>query len=202
MSSRRLADQLAEHYARQALDPEALDRLRGVVLEARARRGRRTRRWTLALAACVVLAVSLTLLVRLDGQAEALAERAAREVAGNHRKALPSDVVTGSERDVRERMTHLDFELRLPRRLGSELRLVGGRYCSIQSQAAAQLHLLDDAGRRHTLYATRATEALSPFVDTDVDCDGVRVVTWQEGEVLYSLASPGASPQADQESRP
>ena len=68
--------------------------------------------------------------------------------------------------------------------------LVGGRYCSIRTQRAAQLRVRNNAtGQMHTLYITSLTDELRALPDTTRTIDGIQVRLWNDGECFFGLAS-------------
>ena len=76
--------------------------------------------------------------------------------------------------------------------------MLGGRYCSIQSEIAAQLRYQDKAGSTHTLYQVgydpeifdgilNPQKNLQPNI---YDIDGFRVSIWVEKGLLMVNVSP------------
>ena len=193
----RLDDQLDERicdfYELQRLDAGTRERLKAVVASAK-----RPRPWSargrlasvIAVAAVVILAVGVSSVFSGRRAAE-LADRIAGEIALNHNKLLQPEVFTGSFAQLRGGLPLLDFELVKPRRAGvAELRLVGGRYCSVTEVIAAQIRLTDERGTAYTLYEFRAGRAFASIEETQLDVDGVRVTLWREGGIVMGLAEP------------
>lgn len=68
----------------------------------------------------------------------------AEEVSINHLKMKPVEVSSNSINDVRAYFSQLDFSLSQSRFVeDNHLQLIGGRYCSIQGESAAQLRMRD-----------------------------------------------------------
>ena len=78
----------------------------------------------------------------------------AEEVVHNHLKMKPLEVTSHSLHDMRAYFNKLDFALRGSSLITSgNLKLLGGRYCSIQGITAAQLRMQDqETGELETLY--------------------------------------------------
>lgn len=91
----------------------------------------------------IALVSSLFWGLSIDNRAN-VAELIAEEVAYNHLKLKPMEVSSNSLNDVRNYFSKLDFSLSESKFVADEgLKLLGGRYCSIQGEAAAQLHMQD-----------------------------------------------------------
>ncbi|MEM6797139.1 MAG: hypothetical protein AAF725_24415 [Acidobacteriota bacterium] len=178
--------QVREFYSRQAL-PEA--RAREMLAHAKERRRVRRSRLLGGVAAALLVA-----LVAAWGSAlftaSRLADRAAAEVAMNHRKDLGVEVVAGDYAELGTLLDKLPFALERPEsRALRGYRLVGGRYCSIQAQLAAQLKVFDpESGEHATLYVTRLTESLGPLEGVSREVEGVSIDMWRQGGLLFALA--------------
>jgi len=141
-------------------------------------------------------AASITLAVMLfivNGQSDAgIAERVAQEVAMNHNKALAVEYQTNSYEVLSQSMDKLDFKLRAPTAaLNEGLALIGGRYCSIQGELAAQIKMVDEAGRVYTLYQTRSNDMLQVINADRIQSAQVNIRLWQEQGLLFALAETG-----------
>jgi anti-sigma factor RsiW len=136
-------------------------------------------------AASIVLALALIFVINPDS----VAERVAQEVAMNHNKALTVEYPANSYEVLSKQMDKLDFTLRAPSEAVQQgLALVGGRYCSIQGQLAAQIKLSDSDGRIYTLYQTHSGEQLKPINAAQLQLDQVDIQLWQEKGLLFALA--------------
>ena len=197
--NRSTRELLKRHYSEKQLDQEQLNalfemQLRPVSLPADAVPP--TRYWwrirplqALALTACMVVFVaSLWGVIRPVSDNRELIE----EIASNHLQPLQLDVDSSSLESVGRSLNHLSFSLiesdRLP---SSEWALLGGRYCSIQGQLAAQLRFLDKQSQKIvTLY-----QSVIPFKNYALFSDetllseaGVEVSIWREDGVMLALA--------------
>jgi len=136
-------------------------------------------------AASIVLALALIFVINPDS----VAERVAQEVAMNHNKALTVEYPANSYGVLSKQMDKLDFTLRAPSEAVQQgLALVGGRYCSIQGQLAAQIKLSDSDGRIYTLYQTHSGEQLKSINAGQLQLDQVDIQLWQEKGLLFALA--------------
>ncbi len=204
MTRRTLGEHISDHYASQALDPAQLEGLKRIVAEADREHGlvepaRRwhARHWLSVAAAVVLLLVSGVTLQRLladragAGDPAALSAAIVREIARNHRDGLAIQFPASGYAKLREGMGRLDFALRapsLPEAAG--LSMIGGRYCSIRGQVAAQIKLEDAQGRPSTLYQTRFAEGLEKVVESEHHLEGLRIRLWREGGLFFGLATP------------
>jgi len=94
-------------------------------------------------AAVLVLAIVSGLFWTFNNKVD-VAELIAEEVAYNHLKMKPMEVSSGSLSDMRNYFSKLDFSLSRSQYVAeSGLSLIGGRYCSIQGDAAAQLRMMN-----------------------------------------------------------
>lgn len=111
------------------------------------------------------------------------------EIAMNHNKQLAMEYQSDDYQQLSALMTRLEFPLNQPPSLGGQHQLVGGRYCSIQGQLAAQLRLTQpDTLATETLYVTPLNEKLRS-IDTGLRTqDGVSVETWRDERLFYALA--------------
>ncbi len=86
-------------------------------------------------------------------------------------------------------------------RVGTVLKtsLIGGRYCSIQGNTAAQLRMQSSEGAYSTLFQTNATDLFSDIpVMTDQNSiieykDGFEVQIWREKGLLMVYVQPASS---------
>ena len=92
----------------------------------------------------IALASSLIWSLSIDSRTQ-VAELIAEEVAYNHLKMKPMEVSSKSMEDVRAYFSKLDFSLSQSKYIADNgLILIGGRYCSIQGEDAAQLRMQNE----------------------------------------------------------
>lgn len=148
-----------------------------------------------AVAATIALASWLghVYLVERDLTARVLAE-----IAMNHKMGLSVEVAASDFATAGHALDRLDFPLRAPAALAPGLELLGGRYCSIQGQLAAQLKLRDAAsGAVRTLYAAKLGPELAGVLRTTAVHEGVKITLWDEGGVLFAYAADAEASPAD-----
>lgn len=175
--------QIKEYYQKQSLPEEQLRALRPPEDSPR------PKAWPwllpLAAAAAVVLAIFLW-------KPASLPEAVATEIAKNHNAQHPMEIRSSEYPKIAAALDQLQFPLMPPDEdFRREYTLVGGRYCSIRTQRAAQLRVRkNDTGQMHTLYITALTDELRALPDTKRTIDGIQVRLWNEGECFFGLASP------------
>ncbi|MDA8019292.1 MAG: hypothetical protein MPN21_17770 [Thermoanaerobaculia bacterium] len=175
--------QVRAYYGAQALSP---DRAREILRLAETRRSHR--RWRLALAVAATLVVAIgTVLLRGALAERALGDRVAAEVAMNHTKDLDVEIAAASYPELGAALDKLTFPLTEPSKLANH-DLLGGRYCSIQAQLAAQLKVRADDGRTATLYVTELTPGLVSLSGARREVDGIAIEMWSENGLLFALA--------------
>lgn len=213
MNEKRLSEHLRQYYEGKRLPAGRLARLAAMaetappVQENKDKAGcspalswlglRTEYRFTVA-AVLLVAFVGAFLLGRIswEGQdsvtvATNLTKVVAKEIALNHNKRLNVEFSARDYMELRKKMGKLDFptiaSVRLQR---GQYQLVGGRYCSIQGQLAAQIKLKDNKGRVHTLYQTPDTNTLAGLAEGERQVDGLRISLWREAGLVFGLASP------------
>ncbi len=176
-------EQLRAYYESQ----EPGEELQRFWHEQQASRSNRLR--YLAFAAAILLLISAGFWVRMAGLPDAV-DYVAAEVAMNHNKHLAAEVATQDVRQLAGQLDKLDFSLSLPASVNTTAyTLLGGRYCSLHYQLAAQLKLkrVDD-GKILTLYVTRPIHAVrSHRLPALKVVDGVQVRLWCEKGLFFGL---------------
>lgn len=129
--------------------------------------------------------------------------RVAAEVAHNHLKGYVPEIQADAFAVIATALARLDFPLApsVAHPLPDRLTLVGGRYCSVQGEPAAQIRLLEPDGHPCTLYVARSTgNRLASVRPGEYEAAGVRVRIWHDEGRLFAMAlSPfprGAPPPA------
>lgn len=124
-------------------------------------------------------------------------ERIAMEVVANHIKLKPLEIETNSIEKIRSYFKRLDFVLvnsQLVKQLGLEL--IGGRYCSLQGNIAAQLRVRKPGTNNvQALYQTEYRKDVFENMPTleegdepvDIYVKGVKVTIWVEKGLLFAL---------------
>ncbi len=166
-----LDDQLTEFYGSIELPPSTVSEM----LADRDRPRSATRRLMMIVGAAAAVVLAL-LGVFLLGEKDAT-ELAMAEVAKNHLKGIAPEAVSSDYAVVQEHLSLLTFSIEPPAEgLVSGFELVGGRYCKVQGEFAAQLKLRPKhGGPAATAYVVPADGPLTAIEDSSAVIDGVRV---------------------------
>ncbi len=160
------------------------------ILASSVGRGRRRRVRHLRLTgAAAVLVIGLFGLSR-HIEDRAVAEGILAEVSMNHRKRLAVEVASDQFQVVQDGLDRLDFPIH-PATQGAsgDYLLLGGRYCSIRGELAAQLKVRDPASEAVlTLYVTPLTEVLARLTPLESEREGVWIRLWDEDGRFFALA--------------
>lgn len=124
-------------------------------------------------------------------------EKIAMEVVANHIKLKPLEIETSSLEGIRGYFKKLDF-VPVNSQLVSQrgLVLIGGRYCSLQGNIAAQLRVKKPGTANvQTLYQTEYKKDVFENMPTleegdkpvDIYVKGVKVTIWVEKGLLFAL---------------
>lgn len=204
MSPDNIDKGIRRYYKDQSLDQNVLDRLKTMaetqtaLLEKNQINGNEKknhyRKFALAAVLLIGVLTGTQLVHFIDTTDTDLFSRVTKEVELNHRKQLTSDFFASDYQTLASAMDKLDFSLKLPARLQNiNYKLVGGRYCSIQGQIAAQIKLSDSEGRKLTLYATKLSDKLATLNNKSQLRGDVFIQMWKEGKLLFGLAGPKSS---------
>ncbi len=200
----QLNKQIRDHYLQQSLPEE---NLQAILSGEEPVRSDAWRHLLPLAAALVVLAVAVFLLWKPADSTNAMAteitknhnkqlamltEAVAAEIAKNHNKQLAMEIKSGNHLEVQTELDRIPFSLKLPEKeVRSKFTLVGGRYCSIQTELAAQLRLSNiDTGEPCTLYITKLTDSLRQLKPTTRTAKGVKVKLWSDDQRFFGLAMP------------
>lgn len=205
--STRFKAQVREHLEARALSVDQLAQLQSALAGTSPVRAQSpSARVRFAAVAAFFAALSFALLYGITPRLEApdIAYRIADEVAANHLHAKPLEVQTGSMAVLRGYFKQLGFmPVETPAR-GRALQLLGGRYCSLQGETAAQLRMRDlSTGAVESLYQTEydpdvfgqlppTASADSPLV---VYARGLQVTIWVEKGLVFALTREPAAEQ-------
>ncbi|MGY8823936.1 MAG: hypothetical protein ACKVJG_08360 [Candidatus Latescibacterota bacterium] len=141
-----------------------------------------------------ILSVAAVLLLFCVGAYDSIEQaqykgRVLAEIAMNHRKDLGVEFESAEYKPLREALDRLDFDLEPTAVRLAGLALVGGRYCSIQGQIAAQLKVVDPASKEIlTLYVTRIDDELEQLAPLDERYEDLYMRCWRDGERFFALA--------------
>jgi len=199
MSEDKIEKHVKSYYSSQTLDPKIMARLKSMS-EASVETEETTtifNRWPMmkmGIAASFLMFTVVTTQVLFNTYSHNtgdLVMRIAQEVELNHNKQFKSDFLSTNVQTLASVMHKLDFDLKLPARLiNAGYEIIGARYCSIQGGIAAQLKLIDSAGKTSTLYVTKLNDLLVEISQQSQSHDGLTIDLWQDESLFYSLAQP------------
>jgi hypothetical protein len=200
--NRPLKQVVRQHFEQRALSTDQLERLEALMAVNEPRpAGRRLIAksligWPAAAAIAALLAV-IMLLPPGPVDEVPMTYRIAMEVARNHIKLKPLDVETDNMDGIRRYFTDLEFSpVKSQLLASSNLQLLGGRYCSIQSVPAAQLRVsAPDKHGLKTLYQSEyRKDVFGPLpvlenggIPVEVNVKGITVRIWVEKGLLFAL---------------
>ena len=201
--NRSLQQTVRDHFEQHSLSTEQFKRLEALLdVNAPIPASRRHLVQPLIgwLAATAIAALLAIIVLFPPGLVEdiPMTERIALEVARNHIKLKPLDVKTNSMDGIRRYFTDLEFVPAENSLLANaDLKLLGGRYCSIQSAPAAQLRITSpDGNHLQTLYQTEYRKDIFgtlPVLENGdtpvtVNVKGITVRIWVEKGLLFAHA--------------
>jgi len=143
----------------------------------------------LPLAAAAVLIICMVAGIQVFKQ-PTTADRIFAEITTNHLKHLPIEAAATQFQVLQKKLDRLDFAITPTQmaKLGN-LSLVGGRYCSIQGQLAAQLKFRSPSSKNDwTLYITNMNESLRDVAPAISSHNHVRIQLWEDDGRFFGLA--------------
>ncbi|MFP6874704.1 MAG: hypothetical protein VCA55_14475 [Verrucomicrobiales bacterium] len=173
--------QIKKYYQEQTLPEENLQSMQSPEHFSRPRRWP----WLVPLAAAAVL-----LLAIFPRETSSLPQAVVAEIAKNHNAQLAMEIRSSDYQEVAAQLDRIAFPLIPPSgEFSRQFTLIGGRYCSIQTELAAQLRVRENTtGEIHTLYITPLTDGFSALKETTQTLNGVKVRLWTEGDRFFGLA--------------
>lgn len=140
-----LKKSVKDYVESQQLSNEQLETLTKLINSRHAKSSRNKEFKLRAIAAALVVSIALGMFWGIGARNQTnVSQLIAEEVAHNHLKMKPMEVSSGSLNEVRAYFSKLDFSLsRSNFVVNNNLQLIGGRYCSIQGETAAQLRMKD-----------------------------------------------------------
>lgn len=193
-----LRQAVRQHLEAQRLSESDLQRFQQLAYPRPVARQRMSWYWA-AFASILLLAVTIALPFLWHGdQGGDMAQRIAEDVVLNHLKLRPLDVEADQIPALAAYFTRLDFAVRDSSLItdAEGMHLLGGRYCSVLAEPAAQLRLQHTSGHVLTLYeAAYDPEVFPGLPNLDQGelplvryARGIRVMIWVEKGLLFVLA--------------
>ena len=179
---------LKQYYEKKLLTDEKVDAV--LAIARRTSKGPTiSLRHLWAAAAAIVAALGLFHIATRS--ADRLTHDIVMEIALNHAKSGTAAIYSERYEDIQAGLDRLTFPI-LPDKpwILKNLALIGGKYCSIQGQLAAQIKMKHKAsGKSCTLYITQLTDHLEQASARTEVLDDVMVEIWKKDNRLFVLAS-------------
>lgn len=198
----QLPSKIREYYQDQNLDEAVLQRIieRGqMVKESSAREPSGLRPTGVKIVGFMsitaLLLVALQFMSNLPQPAD-ITQRVLQEIHMNHEKALAVEFATDNFQVLSEKMDRLGFPISTSPHIYANYSLLGGRYCSIQGNIAAQLKIRHrDSGHIATLYITQKNHDLEQVRNQSQLLGQVQISLWNSPSMFYGLAQGSTSTQ-------
>lgn len=177
-------DNIKKYYSSKSMSEEKVSLLLG-------KDNKKNQTWGLgkiAIAAILVIGFVFTFSFFQSNDIE---ERIVKEIKMNHIKELKVEFPSDSVANLQANLDKLDFPLdKALSVVSDQYTLIGGRYCSIQGNLAAQLKIKNKQSKDvETLYITSLDPELQKVKSTDVTSDGINIILWKQNGLLYGKAS-------------
>lgn len=193
---------LQNHYEKQQLSSTQMDQLMALqgasqTRESKLDQANKSKIFRpYVFASVIMLAVLSGWLYLFQNTPAQLYQAIANEVAQNHSKLKPLEIVSAQMPSVSAYFKQLNFEPRNSSNTGFSGLLLGGRYCSIQGEPAAQLRYSQTNGDISTLYQVPVETAYDGIPDLlrgqlplRLYSLGYAVDLWQEQGLLMASVS-------------
>jgi len=192
-----LKQSVQDYLEPYSLSDDQLNRLESLSEQHKSVKRHRVSIYPLAMVGAVAVFLFVFFLTPYLQVQSGIQEKIAMEVVANHIKLKPLEIETSSIEEIRRYFKKLDFvpaSSQLVSQLGLEL--VGGRYCSLQGNIAAQLRVRKPGTNGvQTLYQTEYRKNVFEDMPTLEDGDkpieiyvkGVKVIIWVEKGLLFAL---------------
>lgn len=196
-----LRDALKDYLEHEELTDQEIDQLQALAENNKVQSRympQRSTKWiallTLAASLFIVVALSYTYKIHTN---DLIQERLAHEVFTNHLKIKSLDIETHSLQELRDFFERLDFSPFFSGDMRTaDLKLLGGRYCTLQGAVALQLRFLSPDGEVITFYqALYEKDRFGKLPDIKegdrpnvILEKGIEMSIWQENSVVSVLA--------------
>lgn len=197
--SKPLKQSVRDHLDSYSLSEDQLNKIETLAGQNKPVQKHRVSIGPFAMASAVVMFLLVFFLTPYLQNQSGIQEKIAMEVVANHIKLKPLEIKTSSIKVIRNYFKKLDFvpvRSQLVSQLGLEL--IGGRYCSLQGNVAAQLRVRKSGTDSvQTLYQTEYRKDVfenMPKLEegdnpVDIHVKGVKVTIWVEKGLLFALTN-------------
>lgn len=188
----KLLDQKIKAYYEQLPMPEQrFDRLLQSVEELEAEKDNISisRRKLYMFTSAAALLFTFVLMVQHFMLHRDIAQLVFAEIAMNHNKHQQPEFVISNYSELGQSMQRINFTLMPPKIIQASYDLLGGRYCSIRGNIAAQLKIKDKrTGKVATLYITQLNRDLEKITPHSTTIDHTDIQIWNSDQRFYGLA--------------
>lgn len=142
----------------------------------------------ITLAACFILFTGLISSFYLKNQ-DSFGEIIAKNILKNNQKLLEPEINSNDFLKIQSALPKLHFRISPTKtKLLAGLTILGGRYCSIHNELAAQIRLNDTEGNICSLYIAPLTKNLANIDSGIYSLDKGVVHVWRDEHRLFALA--------------
>jgi hypothetical protein len=190
--NQKLKKSIKEYYEKHNLSTTQLLQMQNIQKKLYSKFNRRRRlhtHWAIA-AGAVVLLFGAFIFFNTTSHRTYIAELIS-EIAYNHNRNLEMEIKSDSLKDIVSYLSRLDFSLIYPARLPQDnWEMIGGRYCQLKGQFAAQLKLRNKVNQKiYTLYQLEKPLGSKNIADfSEHFAKGVKVNLWSERGLIIALA--------------
>ena len=172
----KIEENLKKYFLSKSLPDEKVD----LLLSGETRTGKSFANYFKYAAAVVIIFALFFGYFQFEGNE--LEMRVAKEIAMNHNKQLAVEYSSDNLSDLGNKLNKLDFKLaNAASGIPGDYELIGGRYCSIQGNLAAQLKIENlESNKVETLYISEINGELEKIRPTDVNMEGVNIRIWKK----------------------
>jgi hypothetical protein len=190
--TQKLKESIKEYYEKHNLSTTQLLQIQNIQKKLDSQFNRRRRfhtHWAIA-AGAVVLLLWAFIFFNTTGHRKYMAELI-NEIAYNHNRNLEMEIKSNSLKEIASYLSQLDFSLIYPERLSQDnWEMIGGRYCTLKGQFAAQLKIRNKVDQKnYTLYQIEKPHDIKNIADlSEHFAKGVKVNLWGERGLIIALA--------------
>jgi asparagine synthetase B (glutamine-hydrolysing) len=177
-----LKNQIKDHYSKINLSENQLARLGAINKQRNFHFNTQKLSWGICAMASLLLALTFMYTPKSD-----MLKKIAKEVIYNHKKNLPPEFLVSQMIELNSRLVKLDFKVLNSKKM-TLATVLGGRYCSIQGQVAAQIKVKEN-GQASTLYQSNFLDVDKEKLPYEIISDGVKVTIWVERNILFAKAT-------------
>ncbi len=190
--TQKLKETIKEYYEEHNLSTTQLLQMQNIQKKLDSQFNRRRRPHTLwAIAAgTAVLLLGAFIFFNTTSDRTYIAELIS-DIAYNHNRDLEMEIKSDSLKDIASYLSRLDFSLIYPARLPQDnWEMIGGRYCQLKGQFAAQIKLRNKSNQKmYTLYQIEKPHDIKNIADlSEHFAKGVKVNLWGERGLIIALA--------------